>query len=289
MHMKNITSPLTREQAGIVTRIRQLYRGGSSLEKRIMWMEHFRLYTYVSRSWSWSEAIEAAGLAISDTGKASAVTGSASWLKGRRNEIIFPDRKGDYGDCQSVLNELGIRYCLEVPLSVRAVQRGEFRDLHLLTAAIKHFGSWRAAVVALGVNYKSVLRPDRMYYSKETVIEGIQNRSRLRQSLLTSKLQRGHNRDLCLYKNALRFFGQWKNALVCAGINPKGSRAPDSGRYRTRADVITRLQRWQKSHRKVTVAIFLKGPYADPSLVYSARRLFKRWRRALKAAGVDPC
>lgn len=82
------------------------------------------------------------------------------------------------------------------------------QDSGLYSAAKKHFGSWREAVLAAGC------KPARRRWSKELVVTEIQERHR-RGLALNSEI---FKQDPPLAGAALRLFGNWRSALAGAGI-----------------------------------------------------------------------
>ena len=83
------------------------------------------------------------------------------------------------------------------------------QDSGLYSASKKHFGSWREAVLAAGC------KPARRRWSKELVIHEIQQRNRNDQPLTSIVFMQ----DPPLAGAATRLFGNWKAALVAAGIS----------------------------------------------------------------------
>jgi hypothetical protein len=84
-------------------------------------------------------------------------------------------------------------------------------DVNLYSVAKTHFGSWRNAVLAAGLQVK------RRRWSKQTVADEI--RSRARQGLsLSSRCRENH----LLVAAAIRYFGSWRQAVRAARAAPKG-------------------------------------------------------------------
>lgn len=276
---------LTSEQEYIVARIRQLYRPGMPLNHSVV-KQFSRFHVYVNNIWSRKEALEAAGITISEKGICVLTHNASSATRQTGRKATWPKR--DYENRQAVLDGLRQRYYLEAPMSAFAARTGENRDPNLLKRARKYFGSWQAAVETLGFDYNRLCRSECQYYEKGEVLLEIQRRKTLRHPLLTSGLRSGPKRDLMLYRNALYFFGNWKAALDAAGIKVPGTRSPPNGNYQTREAVTAQIRLYQQAGLKIRVATFLKGRYADHSLVFCARRLYGSWRNAIKEAGIPP-
>ena len=87
------------------------------------------------------------------------------------------------------------------------------RDRALYNAAMKHFGSWRAALEFAGINLKNVTNGKPQNLTREAMILWLQNRRSAGQTLML--------RDVCLenrdYAMAIRReFGSWIGAIRAA-------------------------------------------------------------------------
>ena len=111
--------------------------------------------------------------------------------------------------------------------SAKSVQR---RFSSLYGAATRHFGSWKAAVEAAGIDYSCVVkRRSSGYWQVERILEAIQ-----RMQKKNSTSARMNHVDL--YSAALRTFGSWEKAIRAAGFDydevRKGWIAADEGKIR---------------------------------------------------------
>ena len=100
-----------------------------------------------------------------------------------------------------------------LPLNCEAV-RGVSRPLH--SGAIRHFGSWRNALQAAGIDAATVER--RREWDRAKIIARLREICGQRRSLRQADVHR-YDSGFCraVYLN----FGSWCNALVAAGINPE--------------------------------------------------------------------
>jgi len=108
---------------------------------------------------------------------------------------------------------------------IRAIQRASVkpeslyyknmmvRRRSLLEAAKKHFGSWRKALIAAGVDPESV-RLTRTW-DRESVIEAILDRAVKDEPLAVTKVS---PRSLAHW--GISIFGSWRDALRAAGLDP---------------------------------------------------------------------
>ena len=152
----------------------------------------------------------------------------------------------------------------------------------LVSAAAYHFGSYREAVVAAGIDYAEVSRRPR--WTRDNVVEAIRAASAEGDDLNWSSVTRRGD-DLAKAAFAAiqpRLFGRWDKALEAAGLD-----VADVSPYRT----------WDKP----TITRELKARHAeqspmnsgavqkhDPALHAAAVRYFGGFENALKAAKLDP-
>ena len=103
--------------------------------------------------------------------------------------------------------------------------RMEALDSRLTSAAIRYFGSWRAAVEAAGIDYEGVAALGRQRraekitkWTRETILEEIRRLHGSGEDLTSTNVRRKY---LSLYATARRpdHFGSWANALTEAGID----------------------------------------------------------------------
>lgn len=138
-------------------------------------------------------------------------------------------------------------------------------DPPLYSAAKRYFGGWHNALRAAGLKSKPHRR-----WSKRSVLQAIHCRH---ESGLP--LSRVWQEDAPLFDAAVRYFGNWEQAMRAAGMQP-------SPRKRWSRDrVITELQHWQ---RHSTLSLH----QADANLAAAAARLFGSLDAAMEAAHVVP-
>lgn len=103
--------------------------------------------------------------------------------------------------------------------------RMEALDSRLTSAAIRYFGSWRAAVEAAGIDYAGVAAVGRRRraekitkWTRESILEEIHRLYGIGEDLTSTNVRRKY---LSLYATARRkdHFGSWANALAEAGID----------------------------------------------------------------------
>lgn len=149
-------------------------------------------------------------------------------------------------------------------------------DSGLLDAALRHFGSWRAAVEAAGLDYPGRNRPRK--WPRERVLEEIRKRSRKGLSIRNTEIQKE-----CRGLGAAgeREFGTWPRAVLEAGISyPKRE-----GGWKWPRERILREIRDRASRRVEVTDRAMKR--AAGGLWWAGRREFGSWRAAVEAAGVS--
>jgi hypothetical protein len=136
----------------------------------------------------------------------------------------------------------------------------------LYQSARKHFGGWRLAIQAAGIEAGVPQR-----WNNVRIINAIR-----RLHSQGTPLTRVWREDKNLYRAAFRVFGSWKEAMRAAGYTRQIRE-----RW-TKHRVIERLQVCDQRRADRTIRDL------DPGLCAAAARLFGSYDAALEAAGVDP-
>jgi len=89
------------------------------------------------------------------------------------------------------------------------------RDRGFYEAAVRHFGCWRDALTAAGINHANVTRHRPKHLDREAMLHWLRNRQSAGQSVVWT--------DVCLenrdYALAIRReFGSWRKAIQAAGV-----------------------------------------------------------------------
>lgn len=109
---------------------------------------------------------------------------------------------------QSIIQEI----CVISDYSAKSAQRVR---PELYGAAVRHFGSWKKAIEASGLDYQRVRKKHPLgYWSAQTVIEQIGKLQKMHSAFV-----RKNNADL--YNAGLRIFGSWEKAIAAAGLDYK--------------------------------------------------------------------
>lgn len=166
----------------------------------------------------------------------------------------------------------------------------------LYEAARTHFGSWRNALISVGIDPISVRKAKK--WDKHDVIEAILACAVRKEPLAVTKV-----RPRMIAHWAIRLFGSWKDALRAAGLDPKQYIGPRQ-RPRTRnASVggvvgMTRTPiRWSQGRIAEALRFRLQTGQAmhmarirreDRRLYSAIRHYFGSWAVAMRFAGFDP-
>lgn len=203
------------------------------------------LQAAVSRWGSWSRALLAAGI---DPGEARTLR---RWTRSSVRDSI-----------RSIGRTVGLREMKRL-------------DSGLLDAAVRNFGSWKAAVLAAGLSYPRRNAPQK--WPREKVLEEIRRRARLGLSVRATEIQQDFRG---LGAAGQREFGTWPRAVKAAGVPyPKRGGAWKWPRDRILEVINARVARDQDVRDT-----FMKRTFGG--LWWAARREFGTWRRAVESTGV---
>jgi hypothetical protein len=149
----------------------------------------------------------------------------------------------------------------------------------LLSAAIRHFGTWRSAIEFVGLDYQQI----RCYksWSRERIIARIQELHAQGVDLSWGNVCASVDPQLAAAATKKRYFGAWREALEAAGLD---------------YDAIRRYMDWNDQRVVQTVRDFHANgtelnaknmQHEDIRLLTAARRRFHSWPEALTVAGLD--
>lgn len=178
---------------------------------------------------------------------------------------------------ERVLTQLRRMCCEGYDLSA---QHNVKRDRRLYEAARLHFGTWRKALRAAGINLEHafVRRPRK--HDKRKLLETIKHRHESGATLMWT--------EVCLENRAFataakQAFGSWRKALLAAGIDPMVYRNYSRKQW-DQQRVIACIRKRQRDGQSVKCAD-VRREY--PSLVNAAHRYFGSWREAMRSAGLE--
>ncbi len=217
------------------------------------------------------------------------------------------------------------------PINHKAMERGRspesrevigsivgrpFYSKTILKAGEREFGGWDKALVAAGIDPKTVrIRKPSVPLSELNLIAIVQRLNELGIPLRARAVARAGSdfEELCLrefgyslqgdslYAAADMYHGSWQNLMKAAGI-PKDRWEPERSKW-TKAQIIAAIQALQSSGVKLHIGFFRRdlegkvkktllakiGRASSGAGLYQAALVhFGGWSEALKAAGLDP-
>jgi len=145
-----------------------------------------------------------------------------------------------------------------------------------------HFGNWRDAVQAAGLEYDDIKRV-KQRWSREGILEQIREHHRNGEDLLDPDFKL-RERSLYLAACAHRYFGSWRRAIQAAGLDHETMRET---RVWTRTRILRCIQDLSREGKP------LGWGYVEmhcPGIYRAARRKenFGSWHGAILAAGITP-
>lgn len=156
------------------------------------------------------------------------------------------------------------------------------RDCSLLRGAKRHFGSWKGAIEAAGINYDRDVRK-LPKWTRELIVEAIKGARRWGVDLSWTSVVR-HPTYAALAYAAIRRsgFGSWDAALQAAGTAPGEVR-------RYEAWDCEKVLAGIRERARGGLALNAKTMQAEDSRLFNAAlKRYAGWDVALRAAGVDP-
>lgn len=150
----------------------------------------------------------------------------------------------------------------------------------LVQAAEQHFGAWRRAVEAAGIDYNAVRKYHR--WDRERIVQRIRELHAagcdLSWSIVSSEV------DPPLAHAAIRpkGFGSWRAAIAAAGLNYE-----EVARYRywDKERILREIQEMNRAGKPLSVS---DVEQSNAPLLWAARRHFLSWADAGAEAGIDP-
>jgi hypothetical protein len=148
-------------------------------------------------------------------------------------------------------------------------------------SACEQFGTWDTALLYAGVHLCGLY--SRRTYSREQVLQKIRKHCR---SGLKPTVKSVCRHDYRLHEAALQEFGNWRQALVAAGLDLSRARLGTTKPQRiSRAQVLDALQAWNAAGHAIRWRdICLE----NRALAIAARSRFRSWRQVIAAVAAPP-
>ncbi len=126
------------------------------------------------------------------------------------------------------------------------------------------------------------------YPTKKSVLDEINRREKKDVPVNAKKLQKGRFQDYSLYKEGVKFFGSWQNAVKESGVDYPELWKRKSLRYPEKKPIIQEIKRRKKNNIPINAKAVQRGEFQDSSLYTQGVKHFGRWLHAVDAAGIDP-
>ena len=156
----------------------------------------------------------------------------------------------------------------------------KYRPLYTAAGAKIHFGSWRAAVQASGIDYDSHVRVQ--FWNKDKIIKKIIELDDSGEDLSAGAVQRKYN-SLAMAASHKRYFGSWKAAIEGAGLNYEEI---TNHIFWNKDKIIHKIQEMASNGEDISYSGIVKRYYG---MYQSASKdiHFGSWENAVRAAGID--
>ena len=144
-----------------------------------------------------------------------------------------------------------------------------------------HFGNWRAAILAAGLDYEEIKRGGDVWM-EEDILEGIRQAYARGEDILGAEFKE-RNKKLYLAACAKRYFGSWKSAIIAAQLDYEGIRGQ---RFWNRERIMEKIVELNRQGEKLIWSLLDR---THPDLYRAARRKenFGSWRNALAQAQIS--
>jgi hypothetical protein len=244
----------------VIDEILQLRQTGEGLNAKQVHDNHPSLYWAAGKYFgSWRNAITEAGL-------------------DHKKIILYSN-----GSKQKIIDEILKLYESGEKLNHAHVNR-IYPALTAAALSKNHFGSWRKAVEAAGLDYdeirESVGIKKTEEWSKEKIVDEILELYNSREDLNANNMREA---NIALYGAAVnkRYFGSWEKAIEVAGLDYDKIR-----RYQQwdRQKIIDEILRLHEAGEDLSYMSIRKN---DRALVSAAFNYFENWENAIKAVGLD--
>jgi hypothetical protein len=163
-----------------------------------------------------------------------------------------------------------------------SASRNKERDRQLFNAARRHFGSWKQALRAVGMNLEQARPSSRpRSLNRDKIIEILRQRHEAGLSLSWSVVCL-ENRVFAVA--AKQLFRSWRRALEAAGLLPERN-ATGTSRKWDRQTILDAIRRRQQEGKSLQCS---RVREEEGGLVSAARRYFATWDDAVAAAIAPP-
>lgn len=178
-------------------------------------------------------------------------------------------------DKETIINQILELKNSSQPLNAISVMND---NLKLYGAARTHFGSWKNAIIAAGLDYNEINKKLReTNWSKDVIATEIQKIASEGGNLRSDFIQK-HNTKL--HSAAQRYFSSWKEAIEYAGFNYDNIKQIKW----TKETIIMSILDLYNNNQDISSSTMQK---TQMPLFQAGCRIFNSWANAVNAAGID--
>lgn len=176
---------------------------------------------------------------------------------------------------EKILSQINELHTNNFPLNAISIME---KDIKLYGAARTHFGSWKNAIEAAGLNYAEINHKlKEVTWSKELIASEIQKIASEGGDLRSDSVQKNYTK---LHSAAQRYFDSWKDAIEYAGFNYSSIKKIKWNNE----SVIMNILDLYNAGKDISSSAMQK---TEMPLFQAGCRLFGSWANAVNASGID--
>lgn len=241
----------------IISEIQLLHAQNVPINSKAMTLQKAALYSAAcDRFGSWKNAVQAAGI----------------------DYAIVSIRVWGYWSKQTVVAAILQRVQKNQSLCVTAARKGDKQLTCLISVAQTHWGTWRRAIQAAGLNDRELLRTSNRHWTLNKIIRGIRKRFREGKSLGFSAWNR---EDQPLYVAVMKRIGSRELGIRLAGLDPLLTGGKQSW---TTTRILECIRLVHKNDESLAPSYVHRN---HRPLFVAATGYFGSWRAAMAAAGFN--
>lgn len=241
----------------IISEIQRLHTDNLPINSKAIFLHQGALWNAAcSRFGSWKKAVIAAGI----------------------DYASISIRVHGYWNQQTVVAAILQRVKQGQSLCVTTARKGDKRLTCLICAAQAHWGTWRNAIKAAGLNDQEILRTSNRHWTFAKIVDGIRKRYRKGKSL---GFRVWSVEDQPLYVAVMKHIGSRELGIIAAGIDPLFA----GGKFQWNNARIVKMIRLIHANGESLAPAYVNRVHKPVFL--AARDYFGSWKIALAAAGFD--
>jgi hypothetical protein len=181
--------------------------------------------------------------------------------------------RGYFSNEDNIIKEIKLRYDNGLKLNNKTMIK---EDGGLISAAIKHFGSWENAIESAGYDYSVIQKSQK--WTKSGIIEKIEERHKQGLSLNSSALR---VEDSALYKACLNHFGSVGLAIKSYGLDYKNVKKCNSW---SKESILNELNNRHENNQLLDTKSIIEE---NRTLFDACKYYFGSYEKAINASGLN--